>query len=78
MLKSIFAATLILVMGVTATDLSRAQETTAPATPAAPGAPAVADYASPAVWLCRPERQDTCTVSHDATTGRCWRTGACI
>jgi hypothetical protein len=64
MLKSIFAVALALIVGVAATDLSRAQD--APTAPTAP-APAAADYANPDVWLCRPERQDACTVSQDAT-----------
>jgi hypothetical protein len=63
MLKSIFAAASILVLGVGAIDLSRAQD--APA--AAATSPAATDYANPAVWLCRPEGHDACTVSQDAT-----------
>jgi len=62
MLKSIFAAALILIFSVTAIDVSGAQDA-----PAAPAVPAAADYANPAVWLCRPDAQDACTVSQDAT-----------
>jgi hypothetical protein len=67
MSKSIFAAALILILGVAAIDVGSAQD--APAAPAAPAAapPAPADYANPAVWLCRPDAQDACTVSQDAT-----------
>jgi hypothetical protein len=64
MLNSIFAVALILILGVAASDRSRAQD--APTAPAAP-APAAADYSKPDVWLCRPERQDACTVPQDAT-----------
>src|SRR5580692_1863546 len=62
MSKSIFALALILILGVAAIDVSRAQDA-----PAAPATAAAADYANPAVWLCRPDRQDACTVSQDAT-----------
>jgi Protein of unknown function (DUF3089) len=64
MLKSIFAAASILILGVAAIDLCGAQDVTA-----APAAtpPAATDYANPAVWLCRPEAHDACTVSQDAT-----------
>jgi hypothetical protein len=54
MLKSILAATCVLIAGVAAFN-SHAEE-----------APA-ADYANPDHWLCRPERADACTVSQDAT-----------
>ena len=63
MSKSIFAVALILILGVAAIDVSRAQD--APAVPAAAAAPT--DYANPAVWLCRPDARDACTASQDAT-----------
>jgi hypothetical protein len=63
MLKSILAAAAILTAGFAA--LSNAQD--APVAPTPPGAPAAADYSNPAIWLCRPDRDDACTVSQDAT-----------
>src|SRR5258708_3843274 len=69
MLKSIAAVALILTLGIGAIGLSRAQEAPAtPATPAAAATPAATDYANPAVWLCRPDRQDACTVSQDVSS----------
>jgi Protein of unknown function (DUF3089) len=57
MLKSIAAAALMLATGI------------ASATEDAPSAavPGAADYSNPAIWLCRPDREDACTVSQDAT-----------
>jgi hypothetical protein len=60
MLKSIFAVASILTLGVAAIDSSCAAEEVAPAAPAA-------DYANPAVWLCRPNARDACAASQDAT-----------
>jgi hypothetical protein len=58
MRRSIFAAASILALGLSSIGSASAE-----------GAAAVsaADYANPAVWLCRPDRQDACTVSQDAT-----------
>ena len=64
MLK-IFAAPAVLALCIGLTDGVFAQATTA-ATPG-PAAPAAADYANPAIWLCRPDRQDACSASQDAT-----------
>jgi hypothetical protein len=61
MLKSIFASAFILIAGFAAIK-SDAED--APATPATPGA---TDYANPDAWLCKPDRQDACAVSQDAT-----------
>jgi DUF3089 family protein len=60
MLKSIFAVASILTLGVAAIDSGCAAEAVAPAAPAA-------DYANPAVWLCRPNARDACAASQDAT-----------
>jgi hypothetical protein len=60
MLRSLFAASAMLLLGLTSLHRASAQETGA----ASPGA---ADYANPDIWLCRPDRQDACTVSQDAT-----------
>jgi hypothetical protein len=60
MIKSIFAIASILSLGL-AIDSARAQDATAP-----PAATAT-DYANPAVWLCRPDRQDACSAPQDAT-----------
>jgi hypothetical protein len=59
-MKSMLAAACILIAGA-AVLKSNAEE--APATPV----PASADYANPENWLCRPDREDACTVSQDAT-----------
>jgi Protein of unknown function (DUF3089) len=59
MLKSILAAS-ILLAGIAAVGVNAED---APAI----SPPAAADYANPAVWLCRPDRDDACTVSQDAT-----------
>ena len=58
MLRSILAIASILSLG-SAIDSARAED--AAATPAA------TDYANPAVWLCRPDRQDACSAPQDAT-----------
>jgi Protein of unknown function (DUF3089) len=66
MLKSILAAASILLAGMTAVRVNA--EDVPPSAPAAPApTPAATDYANPAVWLCRPDRDDACTVSQDAT-----------
>jgi hypothetical protein len=59
MLRSIFAAAPILALGLASFGAAGAED-------AAATVPA-ADYANPAVWLCRPDRQDACTLSQDAT-----------
>jgi hypothetical protein len=59
MFKSIFASASILTLSVVWATVSRADD--------APGAPAAADYADPAIWLCKPGRQDACSASQDAT-----------
>jgi hypothetical protein len=77
MLKSSLALA-ILAFGCVLSVGTRAQQPAAtpatPATPAAaatPAAPAVTaaadDYSNPDIWLCRPGRQDACTVPQDAT-----------
>lgn len=58
--RSVFAAAALLVLSWVSIENSAAQT---PATP--PAAPA--DYGNPDNWLCRPGRQDACTVSQDAT-----------
>jgi hypothetical protein len=58
MIRSILAIASILSLGL-AIDSARAED--AAATPAA------TDYANPAVWLCRPDRQDACSAPQDAT-----------
>jgi hypothetical protein len=58
MLKSILAAAAILIAGFVSLR-SNAED--------APAAPAAADYSNSAIWLCRPDRDDACTVSQDAT-----------
>jgi hypothetical protein len=58
MFRSILALAFILSLGL-AIDSARAED--AAATPAA------TDYANPAVWLCRPDRQDACSAPQDAT-----------
>jgi hypothetical protein len=59
MFRSILAAASVLTLGAALIDPAHAEDATA--------APAAADYANPAVWLCRPDRQDACTMSQDAT-----------
>jgi hypothetical protein len=58
MMRSILATTSILSLAL-AIGFAHAQDT-------APAA-AVTDYANPAVWLCRPGRQDACSAPQDAT-----------
>ncbi len=58
MLRSILGTISILTLGF-AIDAARAED-------AAPAA-AATDYANPAVWLCRPGRQDACSAPQDAT-----------
>jgi hypothetical protein len=79
MLKSSLALA-SLALGFVLIDSACAQQT-APATPAAPATAAVPatpaaaaalsatadDYSNPDIWLCRPGRQDACTVPQDAT-----------
>jgi Protein of unknown function (DUF3089) len=62
MLKSILAAAAMVALGAAAIDLSNAHDAAAASTAAA-----AVDYADPAVWLCRPDARDACTVSQDAT-----------
>jgi hypothetical protein len=57
MLKLILAAASMLLAGMAAVRVN-AEDVPAPA---------AADYANPAVWLCRPDRDDACTPSQDAT-----------
>ena len=58
MLRSNLAIISILTLGF-AIDFARADD-------AAP-VPAAADYANPAIWLCRPGREDACSAPQDAT-----------
>jgi hypothetical protein len=58
MIRSILAISSILWLGL-AIDSARAQDAAA--------APAATDYANPAVWLCRPDRQDACSAPQEAT-----------
>ena len=60
MLKSIVASAFILTLGLEWVNAAGAEDAT-------PTLPAVTDYANPAVWLCRPERQDACSAPQDAT-----------
>src|SRR5271167_3380052 len=59
MLKSIIASASVLTLGLGWVSAAGAQGT--------PTASAAADYANPADWLCRPERQDACSAPQDAT-----------
>jgi Protein of unknown function (DUF3089) len=59
MLKSIIASASILALGLGISSGSWAED--------APAANIPTDYANPAVWLCRPDRQDACTAPQDAT-----------
>ena len=52
---------LALVVALTSGFVARAQA------PSAPPPAAANDYTDPATWLCRPGRQDACTVNLDAT-----------
>jgi Protein of unknown function (DUF3089) len=58
MIRSILAIASILSLGL-AIDPARAEDGAA--------TPAATDYANPAVWLCRPDRQDACSAPQDAT-----------
>jgi Protein of unknown function (DUF3089) len=58
MIRSILAIASILSLGL-AIDSARAEEGAATA--------AATDYSNPAVWLCRPDRQDACSAPQDAT-----------
>ena len=58
MIRSILAISSILWLGL-AIDSARAQDAAA--------ATAATDYANPAVWLCRPDRQDACSAPQEAT-----------
>jgi Protein of unknown function (DUF3089) len=59
MFRSIVASASILTLSFGWAVPSRAQD--------APAATAAADYANPAIWLCRPGRQDACSQPQDAT-----------
>jgi hypothetical protein len=72
MFRTIIAARLALAASVCYVTCASAQSTPAatPAAPAAAPAPVQAsntDYSNPAVWLCWPGREDSCTVPQDAT-----------
>ncbi|HEY6619274.1 MAG TPA: DUF3089 domain-containing protein [Steroidobacteraceae bacterium] len=58
MIRSILAIAFALSLGL-AIDCARAED--------AAVAPAATDYANPAVWLCRPGREDACSAPQDAT-----------
>ena len=58
MIRSILAITSILSLGL-AIESARAEDAAA--------AVAATDYANPAVWLCRPGREDACSAPQDAT-----------
>jgi Protein of unknown function (DUF3089) len=60
MLKSMVVTALVYLAVVSAMRVN-ADESSASA------APAIADYSNPAIWLCRPGRDDACTASQDAT-----------
>ena len=59
MFRSIVASASSLTLSFGWAVPSRAQD--------APAATAAADYANPAIWLCRPGRQDACSQPQDAT-----------
>jgi hypothetical protein len=59
MFRSVVAGASILTLGLGWAIASRAED--------APAATAAADYSNPAIWLCRPGRQDACTQPQDAT-----------
>jgi Protein of unknown function (DUF3089) len=59
MLKWIIASALLPTLGMGSIGASWADE--------APAASAAADYSNPALWLCRPDRQDACAAPQDAT-----------
>ena len=58
MIRSLLAISSILSLGLVINS-ARAQDAAA--------APTATDYANPAVWLCRPDRQDACSAPQDAT-----------
>ena len=58
MIRSILAITIAASLGL-AIDSARAED--------AAVTPAATDYADPAVWLCRPGREDACSAPQDAT-----------
>jgi hypothetical protein len=59
MFKSIIASASILTLGLGWIGASNAEEASAGS--------AAADYSNPAIWLCRPGRQDACAAPQDAT-----------
>jgi hypothetical protein len=65
----IFAAIILLALGVSTLESAYAEaaQSTADAAGAAGAAGSGDDYANPDIWLCRPGRNDACTVSQDAT-----------
>jgi Protein of unknown function (DUF3089) len=70
MSQSVFTAAALLTLSLVSIDNIGAQTPAAPSavTAATAGAAAApADYGNPDNWLCRPGRQDACTVSQDAT-----------
>ncbi|HEY2677891.1 MAG TPA: DUF3089 domain-containing protein, partial [Steroidobacteraceae bacterium] len=67
MLHSVFAAATLLSLSLASTDIAGAQTPAAGGAAPTGAAQAPADYANPDIWLCRPGRQDACTVSQDAT-----------
>ena len=58
MIRSILAITTVVSLGF-AVESARAED--------AAVTPAATDYANPAVWLCRPGREDACSAPQDAT-----------
>src|ERR1700761_4556056 len=59
MFKSIIASASVLALGLGCIGASSAEEASV--------ASAATDYSNPAVWLCRPGRQDACAAPQDAT-----------
>jgi hypothetical protein len=59
MVRSILAIAAVATLGLAAANGACAED--------ASTAPAAADYANPAVWLCRPGRADACSSPQDAT-----------
>jgi hypothetical protein len=65
MIRNIVVAGVVLAGSLFCVECVCAQ--TPPAASQAPVAPSETDYSKPAVWLCLPGREDSCTVNQDAT-----------
>jgi hypothetical protein len=63
----IFASIMMLALGLVSLNSAHAQATAGTQGTPAAAAGSADDYANPDIWLCRPGRQDACTVSQEAT-----------